>query len=267
MDATIPHLDHPFILLIKKAEHAVIEKSGEQSSLITKNKLEFNGFSKIDEFKKELNLRFDNYFESFEDEINLIQLKSDRIKLLNTILKDLHSVKDNVFILKGDKITQHFAYNLNNDLKDDFYSDNESSMCYEFFVVQHEYLNKCIARIKQEKQDLESLTQEDIDRTYGTSSSDVSKCIGIKKIKTSLTVQELAFLFKILEESELFTPENKGDWGKVVVELFKTDRINSISYKSFMNEYYKKEEDLEDVADKFLGKFIKLEDILDSRYR
>ncbi len=109
--------------------------------------------------------------------------------------------------------------------------------------------------------------QEDIDRTYGTSSGDLSKCIGINKIKTSLTVQELAFFFKILEESELFTPENKGDWGKVVVELFKTDRKNSISYKSFMNEYFKKEEDLEIVADKFLVKFDKLEKILQDRFR
>jgi hypothetical protein len=65
----------------------------------------------------------------------------------------------------------------------------------------------------------------------------------------------------------LFIPENSSDWGKVVVELFKTDRKDSLSHKSFMNEYYKKEEDLEDVANRFLGKFDKLEKILDDRFR
>lgn len=267
MDATKTHLDHPFILLIKKAEHTVVEKTSEEDSFIAKNKLEFNSFSKIDDFKKELNTRFDDYFDLIDDKMNSIQFKADRIKFLNTILKDLNFIKEQVFKLKGDKITQHLAYNFNNDLKDNSFSEDESSMCSDFFRAQHDYLNRCIENVQQEKQDLESLTQEDIDKTYGTSSSDVSKCLGINKIKTSLTVQELAFFFKILEESELFTPENKGDWGKVVVELFKTDRKNSISYKSFMNEYHKKEEDLEVVAVRFLEKFDKLDKILFDRYK
>ena len=73
MDTNKTYLDHPFILLIKKAEHTVVEKTSEEDSFIAKNKLEFNSFSKIDDFKKELNTRFDDYFDLIDDKMNSIQ--------------------------------------------------------------------------------------------------------------------------------------------------------------------------------------------------
>lgn len=251
MESTTNHLNHSFILLIKNAENKVVEKKEDENSFFTKNKLEFNGFSKIEDFKMELNSRLENYIESADHTMNSIQYKADRIKFLNLILKKLDFIKGQVFRLKDDKIIQHLAYELNNELKDNFYSENGKSICKDFISTQYEYLNKCIDWIKQKKQDVESLTQEDINKTYETLSSDVTKCLGIKKIKTSLTVQELAFFFKILKDANIFEPNNLTDFGKVVSEIFSTKKKDSFSHNTFMKEYHKSNEDLHDAALKF----------------
>lgn len=251
MEFTSDHLNHPFILLINNAEHNVLEKTDENNSLVSKNKIEFNGFLNIDDFKKELNSRLESYLESVEKEINSIQFKADRVKFLNKILKDLDSFKGQVFKLKGDKIIQHLKYKLNNDLKDNFYSENGLSIAKLFFETQLELLIKSIEKLEEEKKDLKSLSQEDINRTFESSSNDVTKCLDIKKIKTSLTVQELAFFFKILKDANIFEPNNTTDFGKVVSEIFSSKKKNSFSQATFMKEYYKSTDDLHDVAVKF----------------
>lgn len=260
------YLDHLFLELIKKADHVVVEKANKEE-YISPYTMSFNGFLTINEFNKKLSFEFDNYYYLVESEINTIQLKADRIKFLNKIIKYLEEINECSFKIKDHNNIQHLDYKFKDEFSQKFISEKSPLDYYNYLESQHDFLKKCIERFKQEKQDLENLTQKDIDRTFGTSSGDISKCIGINKIKTSLTVQELALFFKILEEAELFIPENKGDWGKVVVELFKTDRMNSISYKSFMNEYYKKFDEQEKVGDRFLLKFEKLEKFIQEHLR
>ncbi|MEC4050095.1 hypothetical protein OX284_011690 [Flavobacterium sp. SUN046] len=252
MESTTNLLDHSFISLITKAEHKVVVKNTEEESTITKLKLEYNGFSTVDDFKDELIEKLEYYLESLHDEISIIQFKGDRIIFFSKILKDLENIKLKVFKFQGENIVGHSAYRLNNELNDSFYSQNESSMCIDFIKAQHDYLNKCIENIKQERLDLDSLTQEDIDRTYGTSSSDISKCLGIKKIKTSLTVQELAFFFRILKDANIFDPNAITDFAKVSSEIFSSKKKDLISQQTFMKEYHKTAESLHDVSLEFL---------------
>jgi prefoldin subunit 5 len=181
------HLDHPFLELIKKADHVVVEKANKEE-YISPFTMSFNGFLTINEFIKEISFELDNYhYYVVESEINTIQFKAERIKFLNKIIKDLENINESSFKIKNDKIIQHLQYNFIDDFSQNLINKNKPLYYYDYLETQIEYLNKCIDRIKQEKQDLESLTQEDIDRTYGTSSSDLSKCIGINKIKTSLS--------------------------------------------------------------------------------
>ncbi len=175
MDTTETHLDHPFLLLIKKADHIVVEKANKDD-YISPFTMSYNGFLTIQEFIKEISFEFDNYYYSVESEFNNIQFKADRIKFLNKIIKDLEEIKECSFKIKSDKIIQHLEYKFIDDFSQKFISENSPLDYYNYLESQYDSLKKCIERFEQEKQDLESLTQEDIDRTYGTSSGDLSKC-------------------------------------------------------------------------------------------
>ena len=58
-----------------------------------------------------------------------------------------------------------------------------------------------------------------------------------KPIKTSLSVPQLVYLFKTLEQYELITPESKNDLYNAVCNSFKSKSTDSISVKSFRNQY------------------------------
>ncbi len=59
----------------------------------------------------------------------------------------------------------------------------------------------------------------------------------ITKIDTTLTVPQLAYLFRALVDEKLITPKQKTDLFKAVTEIFKTKATESISPDSFKNKY------------------------------
>jgi hypothetical protein len=244
------HLDHPFLELIKKADHFVVEKEDKEEYMYPYT-MSFNGFLSIEEFIDKISFEFENYIYLLELEINKIQFKADRIKFINNIINHLEKIIEFSFKIKDDKIIKHLEYKFKDDFSQNFITESKILNYNNFLESQFEYIKNCINRVKQEKQDLENLTQEDIDKTYGTSSSDLSKCLGIKKIKTSLTVRELAFFFKILKDANIFEPNNATDFGKVVSEIFSSKKKDSFSQITFMKEYHKSTEDLYDAAVKF----------------
>lgn len=59
----------------------------------------------------------------------------------------------------------------------------------------------------------------------------------ITKVDTTLTVPQLAYLFRALVDEKLITPKQKTDLFKAVTEIFKTKATESISPDSFKNKY------------------------------
>jgi hypothetical protein len=58
-----------------------------------------------------------------------------------------------------------------------------------------------------------------------------------KPVKTTVSVTQLAFLFKILEENKIITPENRSDLYMAVCNSFMSKQTDGISPKSFQNHY------------------------------
>jgi hypothetical protein len=69
------------------------------------------------------------------------------------------------------------------------------------------------------------------------------KNISKKKIKTHLTVDQLAFLFKALVENKLLSDDNKNDIINMVCENFEAKKQPHISVKSFNGKFYTPTED------------------------
>lgn len=59
----------------------------------------------------------------------------------------------------------------------------------------------------------------------------------IKPVKTALSVPQLAFLFKMLEDNQIIAPENRSDLYSAICNSFRSKASDSISSKSFQNQY------------------------------
>jgi hypothetical protein len=67
------------------------------------------------------------------------------------------------------------------------------------------------------------------------------------KLETTLTVEELSYFFRLLEEAKIILVKQKTDIFRFLSESFFTKRINPISEKSLNNGYY--EEDIDRYLD------------------
>lgn len=245
-------LKHPFIALIEKAEHIVVEKPKGKDYLIP-NTTTYNGFNSIDEFNLNLEAEFEKFSYAIEEHLDTKINKIDRINLLNILLKEFDKLNRNTIEIKKTHLI-HKNYNFINNLGDTFYKGNSINLCHDFIKTQYTYLSKLTEYIKDCKRVNELLTQDDINNRLAVSNIDGSKCLGIKKIKTNLTVEELAFFFKILQNIGILQPNNSNDLGKVVAELFQTNKKDNLSSATFMKYYYEKEPN--SVAAKFIGDYL-----------
>lgn len=245
-------LKHTFVAQIVTANHKVIEKP-EGKGQIVLNTTSYNDFNSLDDFNSSLESNFDKFCDSIEEQLDNIVNKVERIKLLDSILKSLDKINRITFETKKTGLI-HKNYNFSNDLEDEFYEKNSTAHCYNFILSQHTFLLRSIEFIKESKRQNENFTQDDINNLLFVSNTDASKCLGIKKIKTKLTVEELAFFFKILQGVGIFEPENNSDFSKVASELFQTKKSQTLSRKSFMNKYV--ETEFSSTAAKFIGDYL-----------
>jgi hypothetical protein len=58
------------------------------------------------------------------------------------------------------------------------------------------------------------------------------------KIKTNLTVPQLAYLFRVLNKMGLVESANQTNILKFISETFETDNVTDISVKSLRSKYY-----------------------------
>ncbi|GAA4032668.1 hypothetical protein GCM10022386_16140 [Flavobacterium cheonhonense] len=245
-------LKHIFVAQIVTANHKVIEKP-EGKGQIVLNTTSYNDFNSLDDFNSSLESNFDKFCDSIEEQLDNIVNKVERIKFLDSILKSLDKINRITFETKKTGLI-HKNYKFSNDLEDEFFEKNSTAYCNDFILSQHTFLLKSIEFIKESKRQNENFTQDDINNLLFVSNTNTSKCLGIKKIKTKLTVEELAFFFKILQKAEIFQPNNSTDFAKVVAEIFQTNKKDKLSDNTFMKYFHSKQPS--SVAAKFIGDYL-----------
>ncbi|OFY94660.1 MAG: hypothetical protein A2309_06420 [Bacteroidetes bacterium RIFOXYB2_FULL_35_7] len=63
----------------------------------------------------------------------------------------------------------------------------------------------------------------------------------LPKIKTNLTVQQLAYFFSLMEKAELFSTSNISDICRTVITSFESKKQADIDFNSFQSKFYNKE--------------------------
>lgn len=238
-------LNSDFFKLISIAEMVIIPNPN--SDKINQYAIRFNGYMNESHFESDLKKKSKSLLKEIEDYLNEESSRLNRLDFLSKLKTDTEDFIAETFSFKKDVIASK-KFSLIDPYMDTLYSKKSDGFISNYIKIINDELNKFQSNINRIIENTKSYTQDEIDALFIKSHPNSSKCLGVKKLKTSLTVEQLAFFFKIMNECGLISYDEKTSIGKIVADLFETEKTKGISSKSFVNHLNKKDTDYHDSA-------------------
>ncbi|MDF2437719.1 MAG: hypothetical protein K0Q95_2095 [Bacteroidota bacterium] len=220
---------------------------GEITSGISEE-LEFNGYTELDKYEKNLLVHYINCCGQVADKLKELDTKYNKL----LFLQDLKQRNNNLLrIIKRDGSNNYYHKNL---LVKNISESKEFGLPQyafnDFLLISVSFINEFKNYLEESISFVLALAEEDF-------SAKVS--IPVRKLKIDLSVDHISALFKILHEAKLLVNNNKVDIGRFIVGHFESMKKKDISEESVNNKFHSPEQSS---LDFWAAKFLELRSII-----